>query len=96
MKKLSDYTLPMRLLAQVPVLGALLFCLGKEQPNRSSKLAALNIFMLLGIVLVFAGAQGLLWSAVVLVGFIGLVLLAMVHNFFFGKDAKNRKMPSHI
>ncbi len=87
---LSQYTFPIHWLAQVPVLGAFLFCIGKE-PNRSSKIALLNILLLLIVVFLFAGSQGLLWSALVFVGFIGLVLVGLVHDFMFGKPVKNQR-----
>ena len=86
---LSQFTFPLRWLAQVPVLGAFLFCLGKE-PNRSSFLALMNIVLLLVTVYLFAGDTGLLWSAAIFVGFIGLVVVALIHDYLFGKPADHQ------
>ena len=86
---LSQFTFPLRWLAQVPVFGAFLFCLGKE-PNRSSLLALMNIVLLLVTVYLFAGDTGLLWSAVAFVGFIGLVIVALIHDFLFGEAAEHQ------
>ncbi len=90
MKNLSDYTWPLRFLAQVPVLGAFLFCLGKK-PSRSSLLALANIVMMLLVIVLFVGSQGLIWGADIILAFLGLVLLATVHNAVFGKRTKGKK-----
>ena len=90
MKNLSDYTWPLRFLAQVPVLGALLFCIGKK-PSRSSLLALANIVMLLLVMVLIAGSQALVWGTGIILGFVGLVLLATLHNLAFGKHPKTKK-----
>ena len=84
---LSQFTFPLRALAQVPVFGALLHCIGKA-PNRSSLLAFLNMILLLVVAVVFGGEQGLLWSAIAFGGFIALLLVAVAWEAMFGNAFK--------